>query len=78
MARILKIQAHCSDLFVGVLSQEGKQDRELVGYVPRGIGIGGGDDVVLEIDIDSGKIVNWKVPSEEDLEEHFGEAVDDG
>lgn len=29
------------------------------GYVPEGMGIGGGDDIELEIDIATGQILNW-------------------
>lgn len=29
------------------------------GYVPLGMCIGGGDDVELEIDIETGQILNW-------------------
>lgn len=30
------------------------------GYVPSDLGIGGGDDIELEIDIKTGQILNWK------------------
>jgi hypothetical protein len=53
--RVLTVQAHCSDL----CNIAFPNSREHEGYVPRGLGIGGGDDIRLDIDIDSGKIVGW-------------------
>jgi hypothetical protein len=47
-------------------------NREYDGYVPKFLG--GGDDVELDIDLDTGKILNWKPTTEIDkeLEEYFG------
>lgn len=53
--RILRVQAHCSDM----CNIDFPNGREHEGYVPSGLGIGDGDDVYLDIDIDSGKIVGW-------------------
>ena len=47
--------AHCSDCFSMILPN----GKEIYGYVPRGIGIGGGDDVELDIDIETGQIIGW-------------------
>lgn len=49
------ITAKCSDLF-------GLEFEYVLytGYVPRGIGIGGGDFIKLEIDNETGKIIGWK------------------
>jgi hypothetical protein len=30
------------------------------GYIPRGLAIGGGDDIELKVDIATGKIVGWE------------------
>jgi len=61
--RIMSIQAHCSDLFC--MDYKGK---ELIssGYVPYEIGIGGGDDVILDICADCGQ-VQGEYPIKEEL-----------
>lgn len=74
----LRIQAHCTDLFNATLSEDGKEDREVDGYVPTGLGIGGGDDVVLKIDTDTGQIIGWKPLTRDQLEEVFGESSEEG
>ncbi len=64
--RRLSIQAHCSDCFSMNLCGKKYQ-----GYVPPFLG-GGGDDVELEIDLDTGQILDWSVPSKGVLETYFG------
>ena len=51
--RIIDLQAHCSDLFC--LNYKG---REIISsdYVPYEMGIGGGDDVDLEICMNCGQV----------------------
>jgi hypothetical protein len=52
---VLVITAKCSDLFC---MRVGDGDwRE--GYVPHGLGIGGGDYINLTIDMTTGRIANW-------------------
>lgn len=63
----LSFQAHCSDCCCVTLSGNGFY-AESNGYVPRGLGIGGGDDVHLDIDLETGQILNWKKPSMSDIE----------
>lgn len=46
-------------------------------YVPRKLGIGGGDYITLEIDIKTGQIVNWKALSKEHVLEALGVEKDD-
>lgn len=53
--RIMNVQAKCSDMCF--IRYPG--DKEHDGYVPSNIGIGGGDYLDFEIDIDTGKIVGW-------------------
>lgn len=57
----IRISAKCSDLCYSEIIND---DRNLVaendGYVPENIGIGGGDFVELEIDLQTGKVLNWK------------------
>jgi hypothetical protein len=44
--------------------------KEYNGYVPSFLGRGG-DDVELEIDLETGQIVGWKKPSQEVLDKYF-------
>lgn len=61
--KTLSIYAHsrdCNEFLV--TDHEGNQFNltdQTQGYVPRGIGIGGGDVVNLLIDIETGQILNW-------------------
>jgi hypothetical protein len=66
--RVLKISGKCSDCFS--MTMDG---RYYDGYVPGFLG--GGDYIELDIDLDTGKILNWKPIDEIDkeLEECFGE-----
>ena len=67
MSRVISISAKCSDLFS--MSMDGK---EYNGYVPKWISPDGyGDYVEFEIDLDTGKILNWKVPSKEEVDRSF-------
>lgn len=63
--KILSITAKCSDLFSGhIIDEDFNVIKEYEGYVPKDLGIGGGDYVEMEIDLQSGQILNWK-PIEE-------------
>lgn len=67
MQRILSISAKCSDMFSADLLQDGVHSN-YDGYVPDFFpGEHYGDYVELKIDIDTGKILNWQVPTVEDL-----------
>ncbi len=55
MSRVMRIQSHGSDCNFIVFPN----GRTYEGYVPYDIGIGGGDDVFLTIDIDTGMVVGW-------------------
>ena len=69
MARILKICLKVSDGFNGILEEDGKTTGEYDGYVPSFFPEEHyGDYVELDIDIDTGKIVNWKKPTKKDVE----------
>jgi len=60
----LSVSAKCSDLcFTTYIDKDGNET-ETDGYVPRDIGIGGGDYVDLEIDMKTGQILNWKPVSD--------------
>lgn len=73
--RILEITAKCSDLFGATLLEEGIQRREYDGYVPDWFPnptlVHYGDYVELDIDIDTGKILNWKKPTQKQLNGTF-------
>lgn len=73
MARIMKISAKCSDMFCASLVVDGKQvGEDYDGYVPNFFpGDHYGDYVQLNIDVDTGKIINWKVPPQVELNETF-------
>jgi len=66
--RILTVNAKCSDRCFTTLVEDGKTVRESDGYVPAFFPDGGGDYIYLEIDIETGQILNWQKPAEEDLE----------
>jgi hypothetical protein len=44
------------------------------GYVPYDLGIGGGDYIELEINIETGQIINWKPLTIEMIKEAVDEA----
>lgn len=58
--KTLEIKAWCRDSFHAMVPQDdGNVDFEVLGYVPFGIGVGGGDAVELKIDIETGTIIGW-------------------
>ena len=62
---ILTISAKCSDLCSTSFKADNGKVTESDGYVLQGIGIDEyGDYVVLEIDMQSGQILNWKPVSD--------------
>ena len=70
---IIYMSAKCSDLCYLMLHDNGEQLGEHDGYVPDFFpGQHYGDYVQLEIDVDTGKILNWKKPTKKDLRETFG------
>ena len=66
---ILKICAKCSDRCHATLRVDGSVVAETDGYVPEMLG--GGDYVELDIDVETGKILNWKVPTQEQIEDYI-------
>jgi hypothetical protein len=68
---ILKISAKCSDLFSAtVMNENGRIMGIYDGYVPKFMpGEHFGDYVELDIDLQTGKILNWKAPSETQIAE---------
>jgi hypothetical protein len=67
--KVIHFSAKCSDLFNATLTDGAKPVRVYDGYVPDFFpGEHFGDYVELKIDVDTGKILNWKKPTAEDLE----------
>jgi len=70
--KIISISAKCSDLFSASLSEDGKLIGKYEGYVPDFFPEEHyGDYVELEIDVDTGQIVNWKKPTKATLNKTF-------
>jgi len=73
----LRISAKCSDLFSATLRKNGKTVGTYNGYVPDFMpGEHYGDYVDLDIDADTGLIVNWKKPTDAQLKIFTNESVD--
>ena len=72
MSKILSINVKCSDAFAASLTIDGKHAGEYDGYVPDFMpGQHYGDYVDLQIDIETGKILNWVKPTNAELERTF-------
>ena len=81
--KIISISAKCSDLFAAsLIERKGKPGdanfetrigNDYDGYVPDFFpGQHYGDYVTLDIDIATGKILNWRKPTAADLKKIFG------
>ena len=71
-AKELRIHMKVCDGFEGAIyDQDGQQiGEDYEGYVPKFMpGEHYGDYLILNIDIETGKILNWKTPSKEQIEE---------
>lgn len=64
--RIIRLYGKCADRSV---TQYGKHEHE--GYVPSGLGIGGGDDIDFHFCADCGQIQGFKPLTEQDIMEAF-------
>lgn len=71
--KTLDVHAHVCDSGTYTLyDTDGKQVAERDDYVPKFFpGQHFGDDIILKIDIETGQILNWKVPTEDQLDEAF-------
>ena len=72
-AKTVIIQAHCVDCFSASFKDANnvRIGKEYSGYVPAFLG-DNGDDVNLKIDLETGQILNWKKPTEEEIKELIG------
>jgi hypothetical protein len=64
---ILSISAKCSDLCWTEYTDNNGNVSESDGYVPNDIGIGGGDYIEIDIDMETGRILNWKPISDKQV-----------
>lgn len=71
----ISISAKCSDLFNAQLREGSEFKGEHDGYVPQWFPNPNvqhyGDYVQLDIDIETGRILNWKKPTKAQLKETF-------
>ena len=72
--KIVSVNGKTSDnCYVELKDVYGKTIASHDGYVPSFLPGGGGDYLELEIDINTGKILNWKVPTADNLQEEVAE-----
>jgi hypothetical protein len=74
-AKTIQVYAKPSDCGVySLLDRDGRQLHEVDGYVPRWFpGDNYGDYIILNIDIDTGQILNWQPPTAAQLERWMDE-----
>lgn len=66
--KTIRVYGKCNDMsHVVARDASGKSLLEAEGYMKRGLGVGGGDDISFEVDIETGQIVGWKKPTDDDL-----------
>lgn len=65
MALTLKISGKTSDCFWAGVFRDDEKILDYNGYVPKCVG--GGDYIELDIDVETGKILNWKPMSEREI-----------
>ncbi len=78
-AKTLKLHLKVCDRFAASLEdQDGKELFNYDDYVPDFMpGEHFGDYVILDIDIDTGKIINWKQPTKEQIQNWIGGGEND-
>jgi len=67
--KVIRINAKCSDMFsASIVDEKGKVLKEYDGYVPRFFpGEHFGDYIELDIELETGRILNWKKPTQSDI-----------
>ena len=73
--KTIRFSAKCSDLFSATLLENRKVIGNYDGYVPSCIPNDYGDYVHMEVDIETGRILNWKKPTLAQLKETFSNAT---
>lgn len=78
-AKVLKMFLKVSDQFSAALHDANdKELKEYEGYVPDFFpGEHYGDYVILDIDIDTGRILNWKTPTPKQIEKFINEGQEE-
>lgn len=75
---ILEISAKCSDMFCATLRKGEEVLKEYDGYVPEFFpGQHWGDYVQLDIDMETGMILNWKKPTQEQIDSFIDKQEDE-
>ena len=70
--RVLSVTAKCSDMFSASLQgNPADYDGYVPAWFPSTAATHYGDYIELKIDIDTGKILNWRTPTKEHLDETF-------
>lgn len=68
MQKILRVIAKCSDCCTTQLLLDDVVIADTRGYVPENLGIGGGDYMAFELDLETGTIIGWKPISQDNLD----------
>ncbi|MBC9180217.1 hypothetical protein [Pseudoroseomonas ludipueritiae] len=78
-AKTLKIHIKVRDMFTAsVEDQHGDELAQYEGYVPRFMpGEHFGDYLILDINMDTGTITNWEVPSSDEIEKFLKKAQEE-
>jgi hypothetical protein len=78
-AKTLKVHMKVRDQFhARLVDADGELLKDYDGYVPHFMpGEHFGDYVILDIDIDTGQIVNWRKPTAIDIETFIGDSDDE-
>jgi CDP-diacylglycerol pyrophosphatase len=72
--RTLHIHAQCVDrATVNAKDANRSTLLEHQGYLPHGLGLGGGDYIKFEVDIETGQILNWEKPTYVSILRAFGD-----
>ena len=66
----IQLMAKCSDCCSIILIRDGEKIAEHDGYVPNFLG--GGDYIELDINAETGQILNWKPPTLEQIANFSG------
>jgi len=66
--KTIRFYGKTSDRFNGSFTDEDGNEKEFDNYPPKFIGR---DGVSMEIDLETGQILNWKPPTDEDIEDYL-------
>lgn len=66
--RVIQFSCKCSDMSGTRFTIDGHEVFNTDGYVPSFLPFGDGDYVVFTVDLDTGQILNWNIPTQESIE----------